>query len=183
MSTARPSKVEYFALLALAARSRADCLGRRVGAVAVRDDRVISTGYNGTPIGMPNCSQGGCYRCARRGQEPYTAGRGYDLCICVHAEQNALLAAARFGQAVLGATLYTTLRPCFGCLKESLQAGIASIHYLADWSPGGGEEDRELAVQYANLSSRFQSFEPMRIDPGRLPLMVAALGEEVSLAR
>lgn len=81
----RPSKQEYFLLLALAARTRADCLGRMVGAVVVREDRVISTGYNGTPIGMPNCSEGGCHRCANRESEADPAGRGYDLCICVHA--------------------------------------------------------------------------------------------------
>ena len=62
----RPDKVQYFLLIALAARTRADCLGRRVGAVITREGRVLSTGYNGTPFGMPNCSEGGCHRCSRR---------------------------------------------------------------------------------------------------------------------
>ncbi len=153
-------------LLALAARSRADCLGRRVGAVVVRDDRVVSTGYNGTPIGMPNCSEGGCVRCANREGDGYPAGRGYDLCICVHAEQNAVLAAARFGQSMLGSTLYTTMRPCFGCLKESLQAGIGAVFYLHDWSLG--EPEPALTAQYAALRSRFSNFQQVDLDAGRV---------------
>lgn len=143
-------------LLALTARSRADCTGRKVGAVIVREDRVISTGYNGTPIGMPNCSEGGCHRCAH--PEEFKAGSAYDLCICVHAEQNALLAAARFGQSVLGASLYTTLRPCFGCLKEALQAGVATITYLDDWEL---PEGTALATQYDALSARLHRLERM----------------------
>jgi dCMP deaminase len=169
----RPSKQEYFLLLALAARTRADCSGRRVGAVVVRDDRVISTGYNGTPIGMPNCSEGGCHRCANRETDAYPAGRGYDLCICVHAEQNAVLAAARFGQSTLGATLYTTTRPCFGCLKESLQAGLTAIHYLEDWQPSPGEDEAALAAQYAALRSRFQTFAQATIADHRLARLLA----------
>ncbi|HEY6537768.1 MAG TPA: dCMP deaminase family protein [Candidatus Dormibacteraeota bacterium] len=169
----RPSKQEYFLLLALAARTRADCFGRRVGAVVVREDRVISTGYNGTPIGMPNCSEGGCHRCAHRDTETYPAGRGYDLCICVHAEQNAVLAAARFGQSTLGATLYSTMRPCFGCLKESLQAGIAEVHYLEDWHVSGGDDDQALAAQYAALRSRFLKFDQAEITDHRLTRLLA----------
>ena len=69
---------------------------------------------------MKNCDQGGCERCAN--PEQYPSGTGYDVCICVHAEQNALLAAARFGIAVEGAMLYSTMRPCFNCSKELLQA-------------------------------------------------------------
>lgn len=155
-------------LLALTARSRADCTGRRVGAVIVREDRVISTGYNGTPIGMPNCSEGGCHRCAH--PEEFKAGSAYDLCICVHAEQNALLAAARFGQSVLGASLYTTLRPCFGCLKESLQAGITTISYLDEWELPGGTA---LATQYDALSARLQGFE--RVDGSALATHLEAM--------
>ncbi len=173
----RPSKQQYFMLLALAARSRADCLGRRVGAVVVRDDRVISTGYNGTPIGMPNCSEGGCHRCANRETDAYPAGRGYDLCICVHAEQNALLAAARFGQSTLGATLHTTMQPCFGCLKEALQAGIVAVHHLKSWVPGGGDDEAALATQYAGLRSRFQEFSQVALPGTRLAGLLAEMIE------
>lgn len=154
----RPDKQLYFLLIALAARTRADCLGRRVGAVIVRDDRVISTGYNGTPFGMLNCSEGGCYRCRNRDSEPYLRGGAYDVCLCVHAEQNALLTAARFGQQTLGASLTSTTQPCFGCLKELLQAGIQEVRFLHPWDPLEAYHDERLAEQYAALRVRFNVF-------------------------
>ncbi|RME73790.1 MAG: CMP deaminase, partial [Planctomycetota bacterium] len=101
--------------IALAVRRRANCLGSRVGAVLVLEDRVIATGYNGTAQGLPNCDEGGCERCANRTR--YGRGQGYDVCVCVHAELNALLSAARFGIRCEGAAIYTTLQPCFGCAK------------------------------------------------------------------
>jgi dCMP deaminase len=128
----RLDRDHYYMGIALAVRERANCLGRRVGAVLVRDDRVIATGYNGTPSNMPNCDEGGCQRCAH--PEQFPSGTGYDLCICVHAEQNALLTASRFGIAVAGATLYSTVRPCFGCTKELLQAGVEKVYFLDDWA-------------------------------------------------
>jgi dCMP deaminase len=147
---ARPPHDEYFMGIAFAVRRRAVCLGRKVGAVLARDDRVIATGYNGTPEHMPNCDEHerGCLRCSR--PEQFEPGTGYDLCICVHAEQNALLSAARFGIAVEGATLYTTLRPCFGCTKEALQARIHTIYYLHDWS----HPNEAVARQYEILQAR-----------------------------
>jgi dCMP deaminase len=94
-SQTRPTREQYFMLLAVATRERAACLGRHVGAILVADQRIIATGYNGTPTGFPNCDEGGCHRCAN--PESYAEGRGYDVCICVHAEQNALLQAAKIG--------------------------------------------------------------------------------------
>ncbi len=131
--------------IALAVRARANCTGRRVGAVIVRDRRILSTGYNGTPSDMLNCEDGGCHRCAH--PEDYASGEGYDVCICVHAEQNALLAAARLGVAIEGCTMYTTLQPCFGCLKELLQASVREVCYLAPW-------ESRFAEQYAALVDR-----------------------------
>jgi dCMP deaminase len=155
----RPDKQLYLLLIALAARTRADCLGRRVGAVIHLEGRVLSTGYNGTPFGMPNCSDGGCHRCANRDATPYLRGGAYDVCLCVHAEQNALLTAARFGQRTLGASLTSTTQPCFGCLKELLQAGIAEIRHLHPWDPLEAYGDPALASQYDALRSRFSVFE------------------------
>ena len=83
----RPTPEQYFMLLAVATRERAACLGRHVGAILVADQRIIATGYNGTPTGFRNCDEGGCHRCAH--PEDYPSGQGYDVCICVHAEQNA----------------------------------------------------------------------------------------------
>jgi dCMP deaminase len=171
----RPDKQRYFLLIALAARTRADCLGRRVGAVIARDDRVISTGYNGTPFGMRNCSEGGCHRCAQRDTEPYLRGGAYDVCLCVHAEQNALLTAARFGNRTLGAILTSTVQPCFGCLKELLQAGVTEIRYLHPWDPTEAYKDQALADQYDALRARFEVFEQIGDPGGDTPELFAGM--------
>jgi dCMP deaminase len=144
----RPERNEYFMGIAMAVRARANCLGSRIGAVLVLDDRVVSTGYNGTPEDMKNCDEGGCDRCANR--EKYGSGKGYDVCICVHAEQNALLSAARFGIRVAGAILYSTMRPCFGCTKELLQAKVGAVYYLHDWP----QADPALRAEYERIQSR-----------------------------
>jgi len=128
----RPEQHEYFMGIAMAVRKRANCLGSRIGALIVMKGRIVSTGYNGTPENMPNCLEGGCHRCANR--DKYQSGTGYDLCICVHAEQNAIISAARFGIAIEGSTVYSTMRPCFGCTKEMLQAKVAAVYYVHDWS-------------------------------------------------
>ncbi len=141
----RPDPDAYFMGIALAVRARANCTGRRVGAVIVRENRILSSGYNGTPSKMANCEDGGCHRCAH--PQDYAPGEGYDLCICVHAEQNALLAAARFGVAIEGCSLYSTLQPCFGCLKEMLQAEVREVCYLVPW-------ESRFAEQYAALVDR-----------------------------
>ena len=147
----RPEWTEYYMGIALSVRSRADCLGNRVGAILVLRDRIISTGYNGTPANMTNCTEGGCERCSHR--DRYSSGVGYDLCICVHAEQNALLAAARFGIATEGAVLYSTMQPCFGCTKELLQARIQAVHYLHEWE----YPDDVMQRHYAYLQSHFDN--------------------------
>ena len=116
----------YYMGIAFAVREKANCTGNRVGAVIVKENRVIATGYNGVPAGITNCLDGGCLRCSNPGGQ-FKSGTGYDLCICVHAEHNALLSAAHFGIAVEGATLYTTMQPCFGCAKEIAQATMPTL--------------------------------------------------------
>lgn len=145
----RPDRIDYYMHIAMAVRRRANCIGNRVGALLVRNDRIISTGYNGTPEGTRNCDEGGCERCANRSK--YRGSHGYDVCICVHAEQNALLSAARFGISVEGGSIYTTMRPCFGCTKELLQARIAAVYYIHEWQ----HPDAELWQHYLMLQARF----------------------------
>jgi len=154
---ARENRHKYFMNIAMAVRLRANCKGNRVGAIIVLDNRIISTGYNGTPENMTNCLDGGCYRCANRDRS-YKSGEAYDLCICVHAEQNAILAAARFGISTSGSTMYTTMRPCFGCAKEMLQAQVRSVYYLHEWTPSAKEDVLKTAAQtaeYEKLMIRF----------------------------
>ena len=145
----RPEREQYYMSIAMSVRSRADCVGNRVGAVLVLDDRIISTGYNGTPANMTNCTDGGCERCLNR--DKYASGTFYDLCICVHAEQNAILAAARFGIATEGAVLYSTMQPCFGCTKELLQAGVRGVYYLHEWV----YPDPQMQARYAEVQAQF----------------------------
>lgn len=147
-----PSDDDYFMGIALAVRRKANCTGNRVAAIIVKDKRVIATGYNGTPSGMKNCLDGGCFRCTNPDGQ-FTSGQGYDLCICVHAEQNALLAAARFGIAVEGADIYSTMQPCFGCTKEIVQAKIQRIVYLHPWIPTNKDPkiDEALKAEYQKI--------------------------------
>ena len=145
----RPDWYEYYINIAMAVRDRANCHGSKIGSILVLDNRILTTGYNGTPQDMQNCDEGGCDRCADR--QTYSSGEAYDLCICVHAEQNTLLSAARFGISVEGADLYTTLQPCFGCTKELLQAKINAVYYLHDWKPSSSS----LVSALKKLHGRF----------------------------
>jgi dCMP deaminase len=159
---------EYYMGIARAVEAGADCLGTHVGAVVVLGNRVVSTGYNGTPEGFDNCSEGGCVRCHDRMLEKagrqdemsdptHVAGRALDTCICVHAEQNAFITAARHGIRLEGATLYTTWSPCFSCLKEAVQAGIRRVVY-ATWYAVDYSDD--LAEQYRRLYEHLANGEP-----------------------
>jgi dCMP deaminase len=151
MSDYRPSWDEYFMKIADDASTRSNCLRRKVGALIVKQRNIISTGYNGTPFGVKNCFEGGCPRCLSDA-EP---GQGYDTCICVHAEANAILLAARHGSATNEGVLYTTVRPCFSCLKEAIQAGIVEIVYGKDDAYEGPLEDAyQSLVRESKLTLR-----------------------------
>lgn len=141
-SGGRPSWDVYFMSLASEVSKRSNCRRRKVGAIAVKDRTIISTGYNGTPFGVRNCDAGGCLRCA----SDAAPGESYDTCICVHAEQNAVALAARHGTATDGAIIYTTLRPCFGCAKEMIQSGIKEVVYAEDMA-----YEPELESVYSSL--------------------------------
>ncbi|MFU8889441.1 MAG: deoxycytidylate deaminase [Trueperaceae bacterium] len=155
----KPDWDTYFMTIALAVRARADCTGNRVGAILVQDKFIVATGYNGTPAGAKNCSAGGCERCAH--PERFPSGQGYDLCICVHAEANALLMAARVGIRTLGSTLYTTMRPCFNCSVSLAQAGVQRIVYLHEWR----HPDPAYRESYEALQARFPGgVERLEID-------------------
>jgi dCMP deaminase len=147
----RPSWDEYFMKMAEDASTRSNCLRRKVGAVIVKQRNIISTGYNGTPMGVKNCFEGGCPRC----QSDIEPGQGYDTCICVHAEANAVLLAARHGNATEGGVLYTTLRPCFSCLKEAVQAGIREIVFEEGEAYDGPlEEAYQMLVSESGVTLR-----------------------------
>ena len=147
---------EYYMGIAMAVRERANCTGNRVGAILVREGRIIASGYNCVPEGMKSCMYGGCMRCSRSDEFP--SGTGYDLCICTHAEGNCLLSAARFGIAVEGATLYATMEPCYTCCKEMLNAYVKHVVFLHPWTPT--DEDpkwaKEKKAEYEKLLRQFK---------------------------
>eukprot|EP00172_Hildenbrandia_rubra_P004564 Plantae.Rhodophyta-Hildenbrandia_rubra.ctg9445.p1 GENE.Plantae.Rhodophyta-Hildenbrandia_rubra.ctg9445~~Plantae.Rhodophyta-Hildenbrandia_rubra.ctg9445.p1 ORF type:complete len:338 (+),score=33.54 Plantae.Rhodophyta-Hildenbrandia_rubra.ctg9445:290-1303(+) len=124
----RPSWDSYFMSLARLASERTNCMKRRVGCVIERDRRVVATGYNGTPKGLKNCGAGGCERCNRNAKR----GIGLDLCLCLHAEENALIEAGR--ERCTGSTLFTTLYPCMSCAKKIVQAGVSRVVYSAKYA-------------------------------------------------
>ena len=111
--------------MAYLASKRSTCLRRKVGAIIVIDKRVLTTGYNGAPKGLPHCEETGCLR----EQMNVPSGQRHELCRGVHAEQNAIIQAAVFGVSVKGATIYITNYPCSVCVKMLLNAGITEIVY------------------------------------------------------
>ena len=126
----RPSWDVYFMNIARMAALRSNCIKRKVAAVIVRDKRIISTGYNGTPRGTKNCNEGGCPRCNSFGE----SGKGLEDCLCSHAEENSITQAAYHGSSIKGATIYTTFSPCLLCTKLIINSGIIEVVYATRYS-------------------------------------------------
>ena len=129
-SDPRPSWDEYFMEIAGVVSKRSNCSRRQVAAVIVKDNHILSTGYNGTPRGVKNCFDGGCPRCSGHAK----SGTGLDECLCVHAEQNAICQAARHGVNISGSTIYVTISPCLTCAKLIINAGITEVVYGGDYT-------------------------------------------------
>ncbi len=123
ISHKRPSWDEYFLEMARLVSKRSTCLRRSVGAVLVRDKRILATGYNGAPSGLKHCIEIGCIRQKLK----IPSGERHELCRALHAEQNALIQASLHGISVKGATLYSTTQPCVICAKMLINAGIKEI--------------------------------------------------------
>jgi dCMP deaminase len=121
----RPSWDEYFMKLAKEVQTRTTCLRRPVGSIIVKDKRILATGYNGVPTGLRHCKETGCLR----QQLGVPSGQRHEICRGLHAEQNALLQAARYGINIEGASIYVTTQPCVVCAKMLINAGIKEIIY------------------------------------------------------
>lgn len=119
----RPSWDEYFLQIANLVSQRATCLRRKVGAVLVKDKRVLSTGYNGAPKNIEHCDKTGCLR----DKLNVPPGERHELCRGLHAEQNALLQAANYGTSVQNSNLYCTNQPCIICAKMLINAGVKEV--------------------------------------------------------
>jgi dCMP deaminase len=122
----RPSWEEYFMEIARLVARRSTCLRRQVGAVLVKDKNILATGYNGTPSGITHCSEVGCLR--QKLNVP--SGERHELCRGLHAEQNAIIQAAKHGVNIAEATLYCTNSPCIICSKMIINSGVQRIVYL-----------------------------------------------------
>lgn len=125
----RPDWDAYFSTLVGAVSTRSNCVRRQFGAVLVRDRRVLSTGYNGTPRGVKNCMDGGCPRCASSAP----SGTGLLDCLCSHAEENAIVQCGYHGVSTMQATLYCSGSPCLNCAKMIVNAGITRVVYQIEY--------------------------------------------------
>ncbi len=125
MSQEWPTWQEYFKDLADLVATRSTCTRRVVGAVLVKDKNILATGYNGAPSGVAHCSEVGCLR----DKMGIPSGQRHELCRGLHAEQNAIVQAARHGTTIVGADLYCTTQPCIICTKMIINAGIRRVYY------------------------------------------------------
>jgi dCMP deaminase len=125
MTDTRPSWDDYFMGITEMVAQRSTCLRRKVGAILVRDKRIIATGYNGAPAKVSHCLDIGCLR----EQQGIPSGERHELCRGLHAEQNAIIQAALHGFSIEGSTLYCTNMPCSICSKMLINARIEKIYY------------------------------------------------------
>ena len=132
MEAKRPDWDEYFMQIARIVALRSNCMKRKVAAVIVKDKRIISTGYNGTPRGVKNCNEGGCGRCNSLAD----SGTQLEECLCSHAEENSIVQAAYHGISVKDASLYSTFSPCLICTKMIINAGISEVIYSLEYPLG-----------------------------------------------
>ena len=144
----RPSWERYFMDIALLVAKRSTCLRRSVGAVVVKDKRILSTGYNGAPMNITHCRVTGCIR----EQLQVPSGERHELCRGIHAEQNAIIQAAYHGVSIKAASLFCTNLPCSICAKMIINAGIRTIYYLSGYADGMSEEMlREAGVDILKI--------------------------------
>ena len=135
----RPEWDEYFMQITEVVATRSTCLRRKVGALIVKDNRILSSGYNGAPKGLQHCAELGCRRVALG----IPSGERHELCRAIHAEQNAIIQAATYGVSIEGSVIYTTTQPCVLCAKMIVNAGIKKIVFK-------GQYPDELALEILN---------------------------------
>ena len=140
----RPSWNQYFMEIASLVAKRSTCRRRAVGAVIVKDKRILSTGYNGAPTGVSHCIDIGCLR----EELGIASGERHELCRGIHAEQNAIIQAAYHGVCIKGASLFCTNLPCAICAKMIINAGIETIYYL----DGYADEMSQQFFKEANIN-------------------------------
>lgn len=148
--TTRPSWETYFMDITRLVAKRSTCRRRAVGAILVKDKRVLSTGYNGAPSGIRHCLDIGCLR----EDMNVASGERHELCRGIHAEQNAIIQAAFHGVSIRGATLFCTNLPCSICAKMIINAGIIKIYYESGYAdPMSDEMFNEAGIEVVQLNT------------------------------
>jgi len=137
----RPSWDAYFMDITFLVAKRSTCLRRAVGALVIKDKRILSTGYNGAPTGIKHCNEAGCLR----EELNVASGEKHELCRGIHAEQNAIIQAAFHGVGIKGATLFCTNLPCSICAKMIINAGIKKICYHSGYADAISKEMLDAA--------------------------------------
>ncbi len=144
----RPDWDEYFLEITDIVKKRSTCLRRQVGAVIVKDNNILASGYNGVPTKITHCSVVGCLR--EKLNVP--SGERHELCRGLHAEQNAIIQAAKHGVCIQGSTIYTNTKPCSICTKMIINAGIVRIVYRMDYSdPLADELLKETQIELCKI--------------------------------
>lgn len=144
----RPGWDEYFMEITRLVSRRSTCLRRQVGAVVVKDKNILASGYNGVPTGITHCAETGCLRAKLN----VPSGERHELCRGLHAEQNAIIQAARHGTNIDGATLYSTTMPCIICAKMIINAGIRRVVYEEGYAD---ELSREMVAESGLVVVKF----------------------------
>ena len=145
----RPAWPEYFMDITKLVSRRSTCLRRSVGAVLVKDKRILATGYNGAPAGLKHCEEVGCLRV----DSAVPSGMRHELCRGLHAEQNVIIQAAFHGISIQGATLYCTNKPCVICSKMIINAGIMKVFYEEGYDdPLSDQMLAEAGIETVRLS-------------------------------
>lgn len=155
----RLSWPEYFMNIAYLVSERSTCLRRRVGAVAVKDRRILATGYNGAPAGLAHCREAGCARETMR----IPSGQRHEICRGLHAEQNVIVQASIHGVNLAGADLYCTNHPCALCAKMLINCGIRNIFYAEPYP----DDLAGSLLGEAGITARRLCFTPPRPGFGR----------------
>lgn len=144
----RPSWDEYFMDIVELIKTRSTCIRRQVGALIVKDKRILATGYNGAPMGCRHCIEIGCLR----DQLNVPSGQRHELCRAIHAEQNAIVQAAYSGTSVKDGIMYVTNQPCVLCAKMIINAGIKKVVYRGEYpDPLAMEMLKEAGVKVINF--------------------------------
>ena len=161
----RPNWHEYFMFIAKIVSTRSTCNSRPTGAVIVKDNHILATGYNGSMPGAPHCIDqpddiDGRPFCFRRSLGIPDIDK-YNFCKASHAEANAIAQAAKYGIAINGSTLYSTLAPCYVCLKLIASAGIVAVYYEHEYESRSPERDRFW--RNAVREARLKTFEKLTI--------------------